>query len=406
VNNWKTAIIRPALKKPGLDLTPSNYRPVSNLGFLSKVLEKVALSQFMNHSNDNQLMPDYQSAYRQHYSCETALVKMMDDLLWSMERQTVTALVAVDLSAAFDTVDHDILLSVLHHKFGISNSALEWFDSYLRPRRCKVKVGEKFSTVRNLPFSVPQGSCMGPVLYLAYASTLQNAVPQTVDLHGYADDHAMKLTFNPNDRLDECTAIKHLESCAQQVNRWMSENRLKMNPSKTEFVLYASKQQLKKCTTEHLMVCDATVQRSTKIKYLGAILDENLTLKEHITLKCRTAMWNINRIKSIRRVLTRDACETLVLGLVMSHLDYSNVLFIGLPDCEISRLQRVQNIAAKLVLYDGDSAYNSLKRLHWLPIRLRIQHKALTLVYKCLHDQAPQYLQDLLKDDTQRRSGF
>ena len=117
-------------------------------------------------------------------------------------------------------------------------------------------------------------------------------------------------------------------------------------------------------------------------------------------------MWNVNLIKMIRRSLTKEACETLVLGLVMSHLDYSNVLFIGLPECEIARLQRVQNIAAKLVLSDGDSSYNSLKRLHWLPIKLRIQHKALTLVFKCLHGQAPQYLCDLLKWEVQKRSGL
>ena len=385
------------------ELTVSNYRQVSNLGFLSKVLEKAALKQFMLHSNENSLMPDYQSAYRQHYSCETALVRMMNDLLRSMENQRVTALVAVDLSAAFDTVDHDILVSVLHHKFGISHSALQWFDSYLRPRSCKVNIGEKFSKDRDLPFSVPQGSCMGPVLYLAYASTLQNVVPPLVDLHGYADDHAIKLSFSPNDRKEEKTAVKELESCAQLINRWMCENRLKMNPNKTEFILFGSRQQINKCKTEHLIVCDSKVQRQVKIKYLGAILDENLTMKEHITQKCKIAMWNLNRIKSIRKSLTKEACETLVLGLVMSHLDYSNVLFIGLPDCQIERLQRVQNIAAKMVLSDGDCSHNSLKRLHWLPIRFRIQLKAVTLVFKCLRGQDPSiyvnWLSMKVKDD-------
>ena len=406
VDKWKTAIIRPSLKKPGLDLVPSNYRPVSNLGFLSKLLEKAALSQFIVHTNNNALIPDYQSAYRQFYSCETALLKVFDDLLWSMEHQRITALVAVDLSAAFDTVDHTILLSVLQNRYGISGQALQWFDSYLRPRSCVVKVGRQCSNERDLSFSVPQGSCMGPILYLAYASTLKDVVPHSIDLHGYADDHALKLSFSANDRDAERQAIIDLQNCAQSVNTWMNENRLKMNPSKTEFVMFGSIHQLNKCKTDHLVVCNSSVVRSKKVKYLGAILDESLTLKEHIASKCKTAMWNIQRIKHIRRTITKDACETLVLGLVMSHLDYSNVLFVGLPDCDIDRLQRVPNIVAKLVLSDGDSSQNSLKRLHWLPIKLRIKHKVLTIVYKCLHDQAPQYLADLIKIDKPRRSGL
>ena len=104
-NNWKTAIIKPLFKKAGLDLICKNYRPVSNLSFLSKILEKCALLQFNDHCIANNLLPDYQSANREHFSCETALVKLMDDILWNMEQQKITAVVAIDLSAAFDTVD-------------------------------------------------------------------------------------------------------------------------------------------------------------------------------------------------------------------------------------------------------------------------------------------------------------
>ena len=117
-------------------------------------------------------------------------------------------------------------------------------------------------------------------------------------------------------------------------------------------------------------------------------------------------MWNIRKIKNIRSVLTKKACETLILGLVITQLDYANALYIGLPECDLQKLQRVQNIAAKVVLNDVDNSYNSLKRLHWLPINLRIKHKVLTLVYKSLHGQAPEYLQDLLQIQTTRRTGL
>ena len=124
----KLAIIRPLIKKVGLELIANNYRRVSNLSFLSKILEKTTLNQLMEHCNKNKLIPDYQSAYRPHYRCETALIHQMNDLLWAMERQEVNALMAIDLSAAFETVNHDILLSVLKAKFGIEGKALNSFE--------------------------------------------------------------------------------------------------------------------------------------------------------------------------------------------------------------------------------------------------------------------------------------
>ena len=122
---WKSAIVRPPLKKSGIELAAKNYRPVSNLPFISKVVEKCMLCQFRKHCDTNHLLPDYQSAYRKNYSCETALVKFQNDILWSMENKNITATIAIDLSAAFDTVHHDILLDVLNKRFGVSNKALD-----------------------------------------------------------------------------------------------------------------------------------------------------------------------------------------------------------------------------------------------------------------------------------------
>ena len=117
-------------------------------------------------------------------------------------------------------------------------------------------------------------------------------------------------------------------------------------------------------------------------------------------------MWQLHRIRRFRSVLTQDACATLILGLVMSHLDYCNAIYIGIPKCDLNRLQRIQNIAARLVLNDGTSSYDSLKRLHWLPVHLRIQHKVLTILYKVLHHEAPPYLQDLIQVEEMQRTGL
>ena len=131
VETWKLAIVRPLLKKIGLDLIDKNYRPASNLPFLSKVLEKAALDQFIAHCDNHSLLSDYQSAYRKHYSCETALIKLTNDVLWSMENGKVSAVVMIDLSAAFDTVDHDLLLEVLETSFGLEDTCLKWYANYL-----------------------------------------------------------------------------------------------------------------------------------------------------------------------------------------------------------------------------------------------------------------------------------
>ena len=135
----------PTTEKPNLDKEYKNYHPVSNLTFVSKVLEKAMLLQYNNHVNSNHLIPSSQSAYRKHHSCETALVKLTNDILWNMENKNITCLCAIDRSAAFDTIDHNILLSVLKSRFGVEGTALEWFNNYLRPRSCKVNIGKAYS---------------------------------------------------------------------------------------------------------------------------------------------------------------------------------------------------------------------------------------------------------------------
>ena len=145
-SKWKTAIVHPILKKAGLDLILSKFKPVSNLSFISKVVEKLVLVQFNKHCSIHRLIPYYQSAYRANYSCETALTKIVNDILWDMEHQKVTSCVAIDLSTAFDTVDHNILLSVLEKRFGVQGTCLDWFRSYLNSRFCMVRIRNALSS--------------------------------------------------------------------------------------------------------------------------------------------------------------------------------------------------------------------------------------------------------------------
>ena len=188
----------------------------------------------------------------------------------------------------------------------------------------------------------------------------------------------------------------------------MDKNHLKMNGAKTEFITFAARKQLPKCEITEITVDNCVIQRASVIHYIGVWLDQHLNLKKQITTKCATAVFNIQCIKHIWNTLIELACQTLVQGLVMAHLDYANALYFGLPDIDVKRLQRVQNITARFILRktNCDSLTECLRKLHWLPIRTQINFKILVLVYKCLWGNAPKYLKDLITLNPIKRQGL
>jgi hypothetical protein len=274
-----------------------------------------------------------------------------------MEQQKITAMAIMDLSAAFDTVDHDVLLHILDYKFGLDESALEWFDSYLRPRAIQVKVRKEVSEPKSISFSVPQGSVAGAVIFNYYSSTLDEKMPTELNLNGFADDHSVRTVFDPKLENAETLAISRLEGAMNIAKNWMNSVRLKMNASKTEFIYFGNNTYVKNTRNTELSVNGNQVPRSKSVRLLGAWLDTELCYKTHVSMKCRTAMLNFQRIKAIRPFLDTESCQTLVLTLCISHIDYANSLLVGLPDVTTKKLQRVQNMCAKLVL--GLSKYDS-----------------------------------------------
>ena len=328
-----------------------------------------------------------------------------------MEKQLVTPIVILDLSTAFDTVDHDLLLGVLATRFGIQGKALEWYSNYLKPRRFRVTIEEETSKPRQLDYSVPQGSIQGAFLFIAYASTLDQVIdPSQLELNGFADDHSVRSSFKPSklDHTNEHQTISIIEKAMQDIKVWVDQVHLKMNNSKTEFIYFGWPSQLEKCITRKIDVNGEEIARADHTRYLGAYLDQKLAFKLHIQAKSRAAILNVLRIKATRKYLTRSACNKLMVSLVLSHLDYANSLLGGLPKASIAKLQRIQNIAARIVLNKGkyDSATSCLEQLHWLPIRYRIEYKITTLVHRCLHQTAPPYLSRLVNYHIQRRKGL
>lgn len=169
---------------------------MSNLPFVGKTAEKVVIDQLMKHCTTNHLLPVNQSSYRKYHSTETALVKVHNDILASMDKQEVTFLILLDLSAAFDTINHSLLMDILDHDFGITGTVKKWLASYLADRQQRIVVKDHLSDCFQLNSGVPQGSCLGPVLFLLYASGLfKFATRHLTNIHAYADDTQVYMSF-------------------------------------------------------------------------------------------------------------------------------------------------------------------------------------------------------------------
>ena len=217
-DSWKLAIVRPPLKEAGLEPVPKNYRPVSNLQYTSKLVDTVVAKQLHKHLSSNNLLPVYQSAYRHHHSTETALLKVVNDMLLNMDEQRVTLLLLLDLSAAFDTVDHGTLLRRLKNSFGIQGKVLSWFQSYLSGRSQVISVHSALSRRFNLDCGVPQGSCLGPLLFTLYTSRLFQIVQAHLPyVHCFADDTQLYISFCPNDAINELSSLNAMESCVDDI---------------------------------------------------------------------------------------------------------------------------------------------------------------------------------------------
>ena len=192
--------LRPLLKKYNLDRnTMNNYRPISNIPFISKLMEKVAVSRVVEHLSNNNLMEEYQSAYRADHSTETALLKVHHDISSALDESHAVALVTLDLSTAFDTIDQCQLLSLLNAEFGVHAKALSWLETYLEARTQRVKIDDAMSETIPLTCGVPQGSVLGPVLFTIYTMPMQQILRKHgVVYHKYADDTQLYVTYKPN----------------------------------------------------------------------------------------------------------------------------------------------------------------------------------------------------------------
>lgn len=397
---FKQALVVPLLKKMTLPKEElSSYRPVSHLNFISKVIEKVICTRLIKHIDSFSGFAVNQSAYRMFHSTETALLKVQNDLLLAFGNQEVSALTLLDLSAAFDTVDHAILTERLQKCFGLGNKALSLLSSYLTDRTQSVQIGDRLSDPVTLTTGVPQGSILGPLLFSLYVAPLEHLLAsENVSFHFYADDTQVYISFSAK----ECTnALLKLGQVLNKLQQWFSLNRLSLNPDKTEFILIGSRQQRNKLSdsSTDLAFSGCSIQPTDCVRNLGVLFDNDLSFKDHVLKTCQLAFWNIRNLRRIRKCLDLNSTKLLTNALVTSRLDYCNSLFYGMSNRLLNRLQSVQNSLARIVMPQvkrHEHITPTLKQLHWLPVRQRIIFKIGLLTHKVLNNKGPQYLRDTL----------
>ena len=403
----KTALVKPLLKKPNMDINSmKSYRPVSNLSLVGKLIERIVDKKLSAHISSFNLHDPYQSAYRGFHSTETALLKVQDDVMRSLDSGKVVMLVLLDLSAAFDTVSHQKLLQRLNVTFGVSGLALDWFKSYLSDRRQCVHIDGVSSEFVDLRYGVPQGSVLGPKLFCVYTRPLGGIVIRHdgVEYHIYADDTQLYIEIcltNPDEPL---FSISTINRCISDIQRWMCENSLKLNNSKTELLFFGSPRNMKKLESMdiHFTVGTDVITPSATARNLGVIQDNSLTMKPHVSRVCNEGFRLLHCIRRIRPYLSQKACCDLVQSLIFSKVDYGNVSLCGANKATLQPLQRFQNVCARVVTKVSKRSHitPSFMKLHWLPVEKRVKYKVVLLVFKILHGMAPGYLSSLLTPRT------
>ena len=260
-------------------------------------------------------------------------------------------------------------------------------------------VSDKF----DLHYGVPQGSCLGPLLFTVYASALFDVVEKHLPtVHCYADDSQLYISFSPKAHSGQVDAVASIEHCIKDIRQQMSQDKLLRNDAKMELLLIGTRQQLAKITIDGITVGHSVIVPQSPVRNLGVRLDSNLSMGDYITKTSSAAFYYLYNIRRIRKYLSKECTTTLIHAFISSRLDYCNSLLYGLPAYQIQKLQRVQNSAARLVFDESKFCHITpfLRVLHWLPIKYRVVFKILSLTFKAIHKLAPTYISDLvsLKD--------
>ncbi|KAG7294925.1 hypothetical protein JYU34_022691 [Plutella xylostella] len=391
-STWKEAQIIPLPKKP--NPTMSDYRPISILPFLSKVLERLVHRQLSDFLVKNNLMNQYQSGFRPGHSTVTALVKITDDVRLGMENGQLTILSLLDFSNAFNAVDFDILLGVLR-SLNVSPTVIDWFRSYLHGRRQRVRIEDSDSQWCNTLAGVPQGGVLSPLLFAIFINSISDHL--TSSYHLYADDLQIYSLASPSELHN---AIYDTNCDLDRISEWSYNYGLKVNPSKTQVIILGSSRLLSKLDYGQLpavLFDGVRIEYSKKVKNLGIIMDSCMTWMAQVGEVSRKVFASAACLRRLRNFLPTATKIALAQSLLLPILDYADSCYLDLTEEQLNKLERLQNVCIRFIYglrkYDHVSEFR--RKLKWLPIRLRRNTHILSLLYSILFNpSSPSYLKE------------
>ena len=387
-DEWKSTRVTPLYKNSGKRNDPTNYRPISVIPVVAKIFERVVYDQLYHYLTENCNLSRYQSGFRSLHSTVTALLEATDTWAMNIDRGFVNAVVFLDLKKAFDTVDNNILLTKLQF-YGIRGLCHKWFTSYLSNRTQTCLMNSFMSTPKLVKCGVPQGTILGPLLFLLYINDLPNCLYFSQP-RMYADDTS--LTFASAD-------LKHIDDCLNydlnRVYTWLSANKLALNLTKTEFMLVASRQKLSTFPEiPSFSINDHPMEQVSSTKSLGVHIDQNMNWECHVQNICKKIASALGAIKRIRHLIPFNILINVYDALVQPHFNYCSVVWGNCGSGLSEKLQKLQNLAAPILMCSNyDSNIDELFRaLGWRKLKYQRFESAAIMMYKSLHGMTPEYL--------------
>ena len=395
---WKLTKIVP-LHKKGCVLSKQNYRPVAILSPLSKVLEKAIFEQIYDYFHRNKLFHPALHGYRVNRSTTTALLSMYEKWVCAASEGRLTGVVLVDLSAAFDLVTPDLLIQKLRIS-GLDEDFLVWVQSYLTNRYQTVWIDHVFSDFLETNIGVPQGSNLGPLLFLIFFNDLPLTVNNEIEC--YADDSTLSassdLVANVEDKLTSDCGF---------LSKWMLENRFKLNPEKTHLLVIGTTNLLRKMPSDLRVFMDGVQLTKSLCKselLLGVKIQQNLKWSEHISYLESKLKVRMAGLEKLKYVMSKSNRKMIVEGMFKSVLLYGLPLFGGCSKQELKCLQVQQNRAARLVLRapPRTSTTLMLEKLSWLSVNQLIALQTLLMVYRIRKSKEPENLSEYFSQESRQ----
>ena len=391
-DDCKIAKLKPIYKKEA-KTKPKNYRPISLLPLLSKIIERIIHSQTQEFLDKNNILYKYQSGFRKHHSTDTCLSYLTDKVKIGFEEGLLTGMVLIGLQKAFDTIDHSILLEKMSC-LGFAGKTIAWYTSYLTNRSFIVNVGKESSSPGKLSCGVPQGSILGPLHFLLYVNDMPQAVNSELLL--YADDTCLIYTGKDIQKIEE-----QLNSDFTSLCEWFIDNKLSVHfgEEKTKSVLFGTKRQLKDQRDLNLKYGDIEIKQHSRVTYLGCILD-NILSGEHMAAKVLNTVHN--RLKFLYRkqkFLSLSLRRLLCNALIQPHFDYACAAWYPLLNKRQSkRIQIAQNKCIRYCLNLDNKAHvgtNEFLKINWLPTKKRVEQCICVNVFKFFNQMSPQYIAEI-----------